>query len=297
MKATLPKKKHKTGRRGSLNAVVYSLLALAVVLGGVAAWQRYSQRAQSEPGDAAERRIDPLLARLGVPDSWVSVGGRPGAAAPQCRFVCTQCQASCWTTTRGGLLGCPFCGLAMTRQGLGSWDVRISPVGGTGTGGAALPIVIQSNAVCPHANRGACGNCHTVVRADTTGLTPAGAVANRPRTLWQGAAAPAIAADAARPTLIKELGVEVCPANGAGVKVTGVMGNSYAARAGLRARDVIIQCNGARVRNVQRFQQLVSQAPPEANAQITIMRNGRTRDVLVMVGEGEMEGFTAIGRR
>ena len=42
------------------------------------------------------------------------------------------------------------------------------------------------------------------------------------------------------------------------------------------------------------FQQVVAGAAPEADAQITLMRNGRSKDLAVMVGEGEMEGFTPI---
>ena len=88
--------------------------------------------------------------------------------------------------------------------------------------------------------------------------------------------------------------MEVGPASGAGVKVTGVMGKSYAEAAGVKAGDIIIQCNGKRVRDVNGFQQVVSQAAPEADAQMTLMRNGRSKDVAVMVGEGEMEGFLPI---
>ena len=91
--------------------------------------------------------------------------------------------------------------------------------------------------------------------------------------------------------------MEVCPPPGAGVKVTGVMGNSHASNAGLRAGDIIIEFNGSKVRGVERFQQLASRAAPETDAQITILRNGRTRDLLVMVGEGEMEGVGPIQRR
>ena len=127
-------------------------------------------------------------------------------------------------------------------------------------------------------------------------MTPAGGVQNNPRVLWRGVAAPAITADAVKPALIKQFGMEVCPAFGAGARVTGVMGNSYASRAGLRAGDIIIECNGAKVRGVGQFQQLVARAAPEANARIKIFRNGRTRDLSIMVGEGEMEGFAPIQR-
>ncbi len=90
--------------------------------------------------------------------------------------------------------------------------------------------------------------------------------------------------------------MEVWPAPVAGVKVTGVMGNSHASNAGLRAGDIIIEFNGSKVRGVERFQQLASRAAPETNASIHILRNGRTRDLSIMVGEGEMEGFTPIQR-
>ncbi len=109
----------------------------------------------------------------------------------------------------------------------------------------------------------------------------------------QGRAAPQYAGGSA---LIREFGIEVYPPPTTGVKVTGVMGNSYASNAGLRPGDIIIECNGARVTSIRQFQHLIAQAGPESNAQITIMRNGRTKDVMIMVGEGEMEGFIPIQR-
>jgi len=121
-------------------------------------------------------------------------------------------------------------------------------------------------------------------------------VQSNPKALWRGVAAPAITQNAIRPTLIKKFGMEVCPAPGAGAKVTGVMGNSRASNAGLRAGDIIIELNGSKVRGVERFQQLVPRAAPETDAQVTILRSGRTRDLLIMVGEGEMEGVGPIQR-
>ncbi len=106
-----------------------------------------------------------------------------------------------------------------------------------------------------------------------------------------------ITQDAVMPTLIKELGIEVCPASGTGAQVTGVMGNSYASHADLRTGDVIIGCNGVKVDDVEELQRLVFQAPPETDARIKILRNDRTKDLFIMVGEGEMEGFTPIQRR
>ncbi|MHC4662686.1 MAG: PDZ domain-containing protein [Planctomycetota bacterium] len=152
------------------------------------------------------------------------------------------------------------------------------------TSTAMLPITIQADSVPPHGNRGTCTNCHTVVksRSPSARLTPV------------GVAAPAISPNAVPPTLIKEFGIEVSSAGNAGVKVTGIMGNSYASKAGLRVGDIIIKCNRTKVHGVEQFQQQVSRAAPEADAQITVLRNSRTRDLAIMVGEGEMEGFTPI---
>ncbi|MHC5054205.1 MAG: magnetochrome domain-containing protein [Planctomycetota bacterium] len=207
------------------------------------------------------------------------------------RGICTNCHT-----------------MAVSSQGL-----SISLLGGAPAGGVASPIPIRAGAARPHVDRGACTNCHTIIRtgASRPGPTPAGAQAlgcgpmqlvaaapliGGPAPSRRGAAPSAAASGAGGPTLVKEFGIEVYPAPGPGAKVSGVMGNSYAANAGLRTGDIIIECNGARVRGVEQFQRLVSLATPEADAQIRIMRDGRALDLLIMVGEGEMEGFSPIRR-
>jgi serine protease Do len=97
-------------------------------------------------------------------------------------------------------------------------------------------------------------------------------------------------------TLIREFGIEVGDTGGGGVNVTGVMGNSYASKAGLREGDIVIRCNGLAIGDVDQFQRVISRAGPETDAQVTILRNSRTRDLSIMVGEGEMEGFQPIQR-
>jgi membrane-associated protease RseP (regulator of RpoE activity) len=186
----------------------------------------------------------------------------------------------------------------MVPQAGAQQGARLALVGGTATGNITAPIPIPANATRPHGVRGPCTNCHTIGRPGASSLArvAGGAAPNSPRTTWQGVAAPAITADAVKPTLIEEIGMEICPAQGAGVKVTGIMGNSFASRAGLRAGDFIIAFNGAKVGNVRQFEQLIAQAPPEMDAQLKILRNGRTRDTAVMVDEGEMDGFTPIQR-
>lgn len=96
------------------------------------------------------------------------------------------------------------------------------------------------------------------------------------------------------PVIIKELGMEVCPATGGGVHVTAVMGNSHAQDAGIKEGDIIIQFNGERVKGVSQFRKIVRQASPEVNARVKVLRNGRVKSLSVMVGEGEMEGVTPI---
>jgi S1-C subfamily serine protease len=134
----------------------------------------------------------------------------------------------------------------------------------------------------------------TAAAAIPAAAIPAAAAPNSAVAQWRGAAAPPITADAVKPILIKEFGIEVCPAVGEGAKVTGVMGNSYAAKAGLVAGDIIVECNGKKVGDAEGLAKLVSAAAPEAEAQLKVMRSGRLQKAAVMVGEGEMEGFTPI---
>lgn len=319
-------KEKRLGGRRALRALVCCLIVLAAFLAATAAWMWHSRGRRPgelsvEPGDAVERRIEAFMPDLVSPYGWIKAGGLPQDILPQRRFVCPQCQSSCWTHPRRGPPACPFCGRAMTRQGpgpnldvAGGWIQAGGLPQSTPAGGAASPVAIWAGAIRVHGDRGVCTNCHTVVRSGSllSALNPVGGAQGTLKAFWSGMAAPfdrnargalmglerapAIAPEAVRPTLIKEFGIEVRSANGAGAKVTGVMGNSYASNAGLRAGDFIIKCNGRKVGGVEEFQQLVSRAPPEADVRITIMRNGRTRDLSIMVGEGEMEGFTPIQR-
>lgn len=292
--------------------LVYGLIVLAVLLSGIAAWQRYAHRnARSDLGDALERRAGGWLPDLGAVESWAPIGGLSPAmaAAPMCWFTCPKCASSCRTYSGGSGPSCPFCGLAMVQRGLDGQGFGVALVGGTGVAATAwpnmtaaaaavFPIPIRANAVCPHADRGACTKCHTVGRsgAAPSGTMPLGVVQNNPKGAWRGATVPpAIPANAVQPTLIKEFGMEVAAAAG-GVKVTGVMGNSYASRAGVVAGDIVIECNGTKVDYVTQFRQAVSKMVPESDAKITVLRNGRSLDFSIMVGEGEMEGFRPIQR-
>ena len=124
------------GGRGSLNVLVYSLIVVAVLLSGIAVWQRYPQGLQTEAGDALEQRIGALMPNLGLIENWAPVGGLPQglAATPYCGFVCPQCKSSVWTQARRVSSLCPFCSVTMARMGpdqqaLGRQGARVSLVG------------------------------------------------------------------------------------------------------------------------------------------------------------------------
>lgn len=208
------------------------------------------------------------------------------------RGICTNCHTV--AVSDKGISITLVAGTPAGRVGVRPW-----PGAGGAVASAALPIAIRPGANRPHPDRGVCTNCHTITRsAPPAGLTPAAAqplVAAAPaKPIWRVVPAPAIPGDAVKPVLIKEFGIEICVAPGSGAKVSGVMGNSFASNAGLRAGDILIGFNNTRVRSVEQFQKLVSLAAPETDAQIKIMRAGRTLDLLIMVGEGDMDGFLPI---
>lgn len=106
--------------------------------------------------------------------------------------------------------------------------------------------------------------------------------------------APAIFSGQDAPVLIKQFGVEAIAVGGGKVKITGVMGASWADKAGLRAGDILLTFNAKKITSMEQFQSLLAKAPPEKDYKITFLRAGRTKHCLVTVGEGEMEGFTPI---
>ncbi|MFC1587681.1 PDZ domain-containing protein [Planctomycetota bacterium] len=322
----------KKGSHKSRNIFIFSLFMLAVFLSSLAVWIRYSQKQTTLPCGVVDPNNTNFPVGVSSPVACTQIGGfvqNPMQSPTSC-FTCPQCLSSCWTHPRVAFPICPFCAVPMVPAGINEPGPNFSLAVGTGnatlpgttTTGTILPIPIQADAVRPHGNRGICTNCHTIVnhnapvlmrphgnrgqcsgchtivRANdpTLGQMPVG-TSIQSKTAWQGVAAPAITTDAVKPTLIKEFGIEVCPAGGTGVKVAGVMGNSYASSAKLLSDDIIIECNGAKVLNVKGLQEQVAKAAPEANAKIKIMRNGWTKDISIMVGEGEMEGFTPIKRR
>ena len=106
-----------------------------------------------------------------------------------------------------------------------------------------------------------------------------------------------IFANQAPPVLIKELGIEIVPASGGKVKITGVMGNSWADKGGLRAGDIIMEFDTKSIKGLENLKDIINRAPPEKEYKVKVLRSGRIKKCLVMIGEGEMGGFLPIAPR
>lgn len=100
--------------------------------------------------------------------------------------------------------------------------------------------------------------------------------------------------DPDKPVLIKKFGVEVEPMTGGKVKITGIMGNSWAEKAGLQVGDILLSFDSKDITDLQQFQDMVTKAAPEMNFKLVYYRNGRKKECLITLGEGEMDGFTPI---
>ncbi|MBF0477910.1 MAG: PDZ domain-containing protein [Candidatus Omnitrophica bacterium] len=105
---------------------------------------------------------------------------------------------------------------------------------------------------------------------------------------------PAIGAGQDAPVLIKIMGVEAIQVGGGKVKITGVMGSSWAEKAQLKTGDILLTFNTKEITSLEQFQTLLTKAPPEKDAKITYMRGARKKKGIIFIGEGEMEGFTPI---
>lgn len=93
--------------------------------------------------------------------------------------------------------------------------------------------------------------------------------------------------------VIRELAMEVNTlVQQQAVLVHSVYGGGWAEKGGFRIGDVIFRFNGRRARNIDEFRDLIARAGPESSVMVQVIRNGRRITLMVMVGEGEMEGVT-----
>lgn len=70
-----------------------------------------------------------------------------------------------------------------------------------------------------------------------------------------------------------------------GVLVNLVEADSPAAKAGLKANDVIIEFNGQRVEGTVQFRRMVGETPSGRTVQLTVWREGRTQQISVQLGD------------
>lgn len=108
--------------------------------------------------------------------------------------------------------------------------------------------------------------------------------------------APPIMAGQMPPELIKYMGIEVIEVGSGKIKITGVMGGSWADKAGLQADDIIVRFNNKKIESLEDFKTMVAAAPPEKDYPVKYLRNGALKKTMVTIGEGEMEGFLPIQR-
>ncbi len=87
--------------------------------------------------------------------------------------------------------------------------------------------------------------------------------------------------------VIQEITPEIAEAIGVkeGVLVSQIAPNSPAERAGLKAGDIIVAVDGEKVREVRDLQFRIMKTPPGTEIKLSIIRDGKTQQIKVKVGE------------
>ena len=70
-----------------------------------------------------------------------------------------------------------------------------------------------------------------------------------------------------------------------GAKLTGVVNNSPADRAGIRKNDIIRSWNGMEIKEHNQLYQLAEMTEPNSTVDVTLMRNGQEYQTKVTVGQ------------
>ena len=112
---------------------------------------------------------------------------------------------------------------------------------------------------------------------EQSGFVNSGLYRNPQANVVQAAfpSAPPILQGEAAPLLIKELGVEVIPVGGGKVKITGIMGGSWAEKGGLKSNDIILRFNTKKIKGLPHFRELLKKVSPEKDYKIKVLRGGR----------------------
>jgi serine protease Do len=80
-----------------------------------------------------------------------------------------------------------------------------------------------------------------------------------------------------------------------GVLLTEIVPDSPAAKAGLKANDVVTEFNGQRVEGAAQFRRLIRETPAGRTVQLTVWRDGRSQTISVTLGEGEQRRHARAG--
>jgi serine protease Do len=70
-----------------------------------------------------------------------------------------------------------------------------------------------------------------------------------------------------------------------GAEITSIEANSPAAKAGLKAHDVVLEYNGQRVEGIEQFTRMVRETPAERQVRLTISRDGATQTLTATIGQ------------
>jgi serine protease Do len=80
-----------------------------------------------------------------------------------------------------------------------------------------------------------------------------------------------------------------------GVLLTEIVPDSPAAKAGLKANDVVTEFNGQHVEGAAQFRRMVRETPAGRTVQLTVWRDGRSQTISVTLGEGEQRRHARAG--
>jgi S1-C subfamily serine protease len=81
-----------------------------------------------------------------------------------------------------------------------------------------------------------------------------------------------------------------------GVLLRGIVPGSPAAKAGLKANDVVTELNGQRVEGAAQFQRMIREIPPGRTVQLTVWRDGKAQTISAVLGQNERRSRELIYR-
>ena len=81
--------------------------------------------------------------------------------------------------------------------------------------------------------------------------------------------------------------------NTEGVYLDSILAKSAAAKAGVRAKDVIIKVDGKKVNSAPHFQEIIGRHRPDDQILLTLIRNGKEKEITVRL-KGKSEETTIV---